>query len=323
MIQIPFEDVISVYGKTFDNEKYLTVTWNLGTFCNYDCSYCWPNTHSKKYDYKSLGVYQLALDNLVDAAVTANFKEIHISMLGGELTAYKNFVEFIKYINDIKEINFKINLTTNLSPSIKYWENLIEATKNIKLNLTASYHFEFAELNSFLEKTVFIESKKIPLSIGVVMSPSFFDKLIPIAKEIKAKHKNSIFSFQYNNRNDESSSANQEMVLYTQEMIDIVNELNVNDIKKNFVIETKKEKHPIDNGNTLLSMNFINYSGWDCNAGFNSIAVDRQFNVRRCWSGIDKPIGNLKSNFKLERKKCITSACICSADLKIKKTRII
>jgi MoaA/NifB/PqqE/SkfB family radical SAM enzyme len=320
---ISFEDVIAVYGKTYDNEKSLSVFWNLGTFCNYDCSYCWPDTHSKKYDYKSLGIYQLAIDNLVETAVKANFKEMQLSMLGGELTAYKNFPDFIKYINEIDEIKFKINLVTNLSPSIKYWENLIEVSKNIKLSLTASYHFEFEQLALFLEKINFIESKKIPFTISMVMSPLLFDALVPIAKEIKFKYKNnSIFSFQYNNDKD-NLSHKLEIKLYTQDMIDIVNGLNENDITKRFVIETIEKKYPIDNGNTLLGMNFTNYSGWDCNAGFDSITVDRQFNVRRCWSGIDKPIGNLKSNFKLERKKCITSACICSADLKIKKTRSI
>jgi hypothetical protein len=244
-------------------------------------------------------------------------------MLGGELTTYKNFLEFIKYINEIKEIKFKLNLVTNLSPSIKYWNDFIENSKNIKLRLNASYHIEFADLNSFLEKLDFIESKNIPFTIGVVMSPPLFDKLIPVAKKIKIKYKNSIFAFQYNNDNDELLSSKQEMIPYTEEMINIINELNESDVKKDFIVETKEKKYLLSNGNTLLGMNFINYFGWDCNAGFNSIVVDTKFNVRRCWSGIDSPIGNLKSNFSLERKKCITSACICTADLKIKKTRSI
>jgi hypothetical protein len=323
MTHIQFEDVISVCGiKEKDiNEKILHVNWNLGTFCNYDCSYCWPNTHSKNYDYKSLGTYQLAIDNLVEAAITSNFKKIHISMLGGELTAYKNFIEFLKYINDIEEIKFKITLTTNLSPSIKYWENLIEVTKNIELHLTASYHFEFAELSTFFEKINFIKTKNIIATISLVMSPPLFDKLVPIAKEIKSKYKNYVFSFQYDNDSVDDPSYKQDVVLYTQEMIDIVNELNINDFEKRFTVETKEKKYLFENGNSLLSMNFTNYSGWDCEAGFNNISVDTKFNVRRCWSGIDKSIGNLKNSFKLERKKCITSACICTADLKIKKTR--
>jgi MoaA/NifB/PqqE/SkfB family radical SAM enzyme len=309
---ISFEDVVSVYG-THSNQSLLNVSWNLGTFCNYNCSYCWPETHSSKYDFKSLAVYQLALDNLVATAIEFNFKKIHISMLGGELTAYKYFVEFLKYINSIDEIEFKINLVTNLSPSIKYWNEFIDHTKNIDISLTASYHSEFADLNSFLEKIKFIESKNISITPSIVMSPSFFDKLVPIAKEIKFKHNKFIFLFQYNERDIDPS--------YTSEMINIVNELNNSDLEKRFTIETKEKKHLIDNANILLGMNFVNYSGWDCEAGFNSIIIDKQLNVRRCWTGVDMPIGNLKSDFKLERKKCITSACICSADLKIKKTR--
>ena len=325
MIKIPFEEVVLVDGQYHNNLKnVLTVNWNLGTFCNYDCSYCWPEVHSKKYDFKSLGVYQLAIDNLVETAVNSGFKKIDLTILGGELTAYKNFVEFIKYIDEIKEIEFKINLVTNLSPSIKYWNNFIENIKNIKLNLTASYHIEFAELNSFLEKIYFIESKGIIPAISVVMSPLLFDKLVPIAKEIKSKYKNSVFSFQYNNQSDSNDiSYNQELLLYTQEMIDIINELNENDTQKLFTVKTKEKKYFLQNGNILVGMNFINYSGWDCDAGFNSIVVDRKLNVIRCHSGIDKPIGNLKSNFELKIKKCITSACICTADLKIKKTRNI
>ena len=324
MIKIPFEDVVLVSGQHYYNENFLTVVWNLGTFCNYDCSYCWPDTHSKKYDYKSLGVYQLAIDNLVETAVNSRFKKIHLTILGGELTAYKNFVEFIKYIDEIKEIEFKINLVTNLSPSIKYWNNFIENIKNIKLNLTASYHIEFSELNSFLEKIYFIESKGIIPAISVVMSPLLFDKLVPIAKEIKSKYKKYFFSFQYNNQSDSNDiSYKQELLLYTQEMIDIINELNENDTQKVFTVETKEKKYFLQNGNMLLGMNFINYFGWDCDAGFNSIVVDRQLNVKRCWSGIDTPIGNLKNTFYLKPKKCITSACICTSDLQIKKTRNI
>jgi len=309
---ISFEDVVSVYGP-HSNQSLLNVSWNLGTFCNYNCSYCWPETHSAKYDFKSLPVYQLALDNLVATAIEFNFKEIYISMLGGELTAYKYFIEFLKYINSIDGIKFKINLVTNLSPSIKYWNEFIEHTKNIDISLTASYHSEFADVNSFLEKIKFIESQNMSITPSIVMSPSFFDKLVPIAKEIKSNHNKFIFLFQYNERDIDPS--------YTSEMIDIVNELNNSDDVKRFTIETKEKKHLIDNANILLGMNFVNYSGWDCEAGFNSIIIDKQLNVRRCWTGVDMPIGNLKSDFKLERKKCITSACVCSADLKIKKTR--
>jgi MoaA/NifB/PqqE/SkfB family radical SAM enzyme len=310
---ISFEDVVSVYGP-HSNQSLLNVSWNLGTFCNYNCSYCWPNTHSTKYDFKSLSVYQLTLANLIDTAIEFNFEKIHINILGGELTAYKHFIEFIKYINSFDKIKIKINLVTNLSPSIKYWNEFIEHTKNIEMSITASYHIEFADLDSFLEKIEFIKSKNIVITPSVVMSPPFFDKLVPIAKAIKSKHKKFHFLFQYNEKKIDPS--------YTSEMIDIVNELNNNSrIEKLITIETKEKKHLLDNANILLGMNFVNYFGWDCEAGFNSIIIDKQLNVRRCSSGIDMPIGNLKTNFKLKKEKCISSACVCSFDLKVKKTR--
>ena len=40
--KIPFDKIVRVGTKTMLFKDTFTVSWLLGRFCNYKCSYCWP-----------------------------------------------------------------------------------------------------------------------------------------------------------------------------------------------------------------------------------------------------------------------------------------
>ena len=40
--KIPFDDIVAVGQRTLLYRDLFTVSWLLGRFCNYRCSYCWP-----------------------------------------------------------------------------------------------------------------------------------------------------------------------------------------------------------------------------------------------------------------------------------------
>ena len=44
--KIPFEDIQLVGTKTMLHQDTFTVSWLLGRFCNYKCTYCWPYARS-------------------------------------------------------------------------------------------------------------------------------------------------------------------------------------------------------------------------------------------------------------------------------------
>ena len=59
--KIPFEDLVRVSQRTMLYRDMFNVSWLLGSFCNYRCSYCWPYARSDKKDHRRT---QLCLDTI-------------------------------------------------------------------------------------------------------------------------------------------------------------------------------------------------------------------------------------------------------------------
>jgi hypothetical protein len=75
----------------------------------------------------------------------------------------------------------------------------------------------------------------------------------------------------------------------------------------------------------LVSQEFVDFRGWDCEAGQNSIAIvdgplGTVYRGRNCK---DKSLGSLSEGFTLnsENVKCITPICSCSNDIRLLKKR--
>ena len=50
--KIPFDKVISVGQMSMLYKDVFNVSWILGRFCNYRCSYCWEHGRSDKKDHR-------------------------------------------------------------------------------------------------------------------------------------------------------------------------------------------------------------------------------------------------------------------------------
>lgn len=304
------QSVQLVYSERFNDPETFYVNWKLGIFCNYSCSYCWVDSHSNRYDYKKLSQYIIMVDTLVDVALTNNFTKIQLNLLGGELTTYKQFYNFLKYIDQITDIHFTVVLQTNLSAPVKYFDKMLSLSR-INFKIIGSYHHEFSNLDQFIDKIRFIKSKDINVLATVVMSPKNFDQLVDVAKKLNDSHDNNVFTIEYND--DKVVDG------YTDLMYKDIQTLNSNNKDDHFVIVTDKQTFRYNNADIMLSEQSTNFSGWNCLAGQNSIIIDKNGVVKRCLSGIDKPLGNIRTGFKLTNDRCITSTCICAYDLNKRK----
>ena len=98
---IPFDNIVRFGQQTMLDRKLFNVSWILGRFCNYNCSYCWPYAHSKNVDHRPLQVYKNTIDEIKSQARANGFDSFHFSFSGGEPTAYKRFLSVIEhYAND-------------------------------------------------------------------------------------------------------------------------------------------------------------------------------------------------------------------------------
>ena len=109
------------------------VLWDISRRCNYDCNYCWPNSHNNKEEFPSYEAIIKVIDMIVDN--WANNNQIRWNFGGGEPTMHPQFLDIIKYL---KKRNQWVLITTNGSRSTKFWQ---EACKYIN-TINMSAHFQ-------------------------------------------------------------------------------------------------------------------------------------------------------------------------------------
>ena len=98
--KIPFQNIIKFGQRTMLERPLFSVSWILGRFCNYNCSYCWPYARSDRIDYQTFETYKNTVDQIKSQARSNGFTQFHWSFSGGEPTAFKQLPDLIRYLDD-------------------------------------------------------------------------------------------------------------------------------------------------------------------------------------------------------------------------------
>ena len=128
--------------------EYFSLTWMLGSRCNYDCMYCPAELHDSTSRPHDLDTMQQVWRNVYDKTQHKSLP-YKISFTGGEVTANKNFLPLIKWLRNNYADIAMILLTTNGSASKRYYEDLSQYVESISF----STHSEFMDEEKFF-KTV-------------------------------------------------------------------------------------------------------------------------------------------------------------------------
>jgi MoaA/NifB/PqqE/SkfB family radical SAM enzyme len=81
--KIPFADIVSVGQRTLLYRDLFTVSWLLGRFCNYKCSYCWPYARSDRKDHRPTELCLTTIDEIKRQARDNGFNSFHFSLIWG------------------------------------------------------------------------------------------------------------------------------------------------------------------------------------------------------------------------------------------------
>jgi sulfatase maturation enzyme AslB (radical SAM superfamily) len=131
----------------------ISLTWMIGSRCNYDCMYCPSELHDKTSDHPDLEKLKTAWQSFYQKTKDQQLP-YKISFTGGEVTANKSFLPLIKFL---KNNNFNIGqllITTNGSASLNYYKQLATLTDAISF----STHSEFIDEGKFFDKALTINS---------------------------------------------------------------------------------------------------------------------------------------------------------------------
>jgi sulfatase maturation enzyme AslB (radical SAM superfamily) len=162
----------------------LTVTWDVGRRCNYDCTYCPAHRHDNFSPHASLETLQDTAKFVFEyGELLTRFKtnkRLNLNFTGGEPTVNPNFLKFGEWLRDIYKEQYKnkfrlnLTITSNGAFSRKMADSIIENYGFI----TISYH---AEAHQKLKKQVvdniyYLTEKKFPLKTNVMFHAEYFEE---------------------------------------------------------------------------------------------------------------------------------------------------
>lgn len=317
--QIPFEQIVRFGQQTMLDRPLFSVSWILGRFCNYKCSYCWPYARSDQLDHQPLDVYKYTVDEIKRQARNNGFTEFHWSFSGGEPTAYKNLLDLVKHLDEKESSYQSIHMTTNLSPGSKWWNTWCKNTELLqRRSITASFHDEFAKEQEFGDKCLQLNYEQVYVTINQVMVPNKFYELY----ERMERFHNRGINVTLKPQSDPTAS----FVVdgYTEDMIHKMQTgfpqtVNGEQLYQIALYDQQGNKYLFDQAERFNAFGFNKFKGWNCNAGFQSVVI-RGNEVKRSYSCHDESLGTI-SDFKLfdKPRSCITNTCVSSADSKIPK----
>jgi len=321
--KIPFQDIIRFGQRTMLQRPLFSVSWILGRFCNYNCSYCWPYARSDRIDHQSLETYTSTIDEIKRQAKLNGFDQFHWSFSGGEPTAYKHLNDLVKHLQqDTVSPYQSIHMTTNLSPGSKWWNTWCSNTDMLqRRSITASFHAEFAKEQEFGDKCLQLMYELVHVTVNQVMVPEQFWELYDRCERLNQRGINVTLKPQ------SDPTASHVVSGYTDEMIQamqtgFVQKAQGEEIYQIALYEQDGTEHLFDQAERFNSFGFNKFQGWSCNSGYQSVII-RGNEVKRSYSCHDIVLGNLEEGFTLfnEPTQCITPSCVSSADSKIPKCK--
>jgi organic radical activating enzyme len=298
-----------------DNPRF-NISWILGRFCNYKCSYCWPYARSDSLDYQPLDVYKATVDEIKRQARLNGFTEFHWSFSGGEPTAYKELPHLIKHLDETESPYQSVHMTTNLSPGSKWWKNWCDITGSLqRRSITASFHAEFAKEQEFGDKCLQLMYEQVHVTVNQVMVPEAFYETLERCNRLRKRGINVTLKPQSND------TATAIVEGYTPEMIKIMQDDFEQQEGFQIRLTDGTSNYYIDQAERFNALGFNEFKGWKCSAGFQGLII-RGNEVKRGYSCKEEPIGTINSfNLLTEPTFCVTDRCVSSADSKMPKFR--
>lgn len=158
----------------YNSDAPISFTWDLWYSCNYRCSYCWFEMDNKWEEIAKLNK-MLAPQEWVRIwnRIGAPYGGLRIDMLGGEPLYYPRIGELLEGLSR-KNV---LVVTTNLSPELNKLRAIISDLDPERVHFNVSFHPEFTDFDSFLERLTLLKDQKFDPGVLFVTYPPLLEKL--------------------------------------------------------------------------------------------------------------------------------------------------
>jgi organic radical activating enzyme len=337
--KIPYDDLVRVGQRTMLYRDIFTVSWLLGRFCNYRCSYCWPYARSDTKDHRPTELCLKTIDEIKRQARERNFNSFHFSLSGGEPTFHPGYIEILEHLNnDVENTNYtSVHMTSNMSRNMKWFEEQYcsAVSKFHRASITASLHTEHVntpeKMQEFADKLILCQEHDVQVTINMVMVPEWFDRDFdnalffheqginvtlkpqsdPTASKVVDGYTKEMLKKLHNGMPQRAYT--EEKAGKTKKVIrpepkfyktpDPIYKDENSNIPQHFQVEFVDKNNKIwymDQAERFNAFNFNKFKGWECSSGYRGIIIrEPDGSIKRSYSCHDAPLGNIETGFKL------------------------
>jgi organic radical activating enzyme len=337
--RIPYDDIVRVGQRTMLYKDLFTVSWLLGRFCNYRCSYCWPYARSDSKDHRPTELCLKTIDEIKRQARERNFNSFHFSLSGGEPTFHPGYIDILNHLNnDADNTNYtSVHMTSNMSRSLKWFkeEYCPAVSKFHRASITASLHTEHVDtpekMQDFADKLILCQEHDVQITINMVMVPEWFERDFnnalffhnqginvtlkpqsdPTASRVVDGYTPEMLKRLHNGMPQraftEDKATKAKLVKRPEPRFyktpDPIYQEAQSKIPQHFQVEFRDKEHKIwymDQAERFNAFNFNKFKDWECSSGYRGIIIrEPDGSIKRSYSCSDVPLGNIETGFQL------------------------
>lgn len=309
------------------SSPYMSLTWQVNNFCNYQCSYCNPgNWAGSSRNNGSLDTYIKNVRNIFQQYQDRGYEHFKIFYSGGEPTYWENFIPLTEFLRD--EIpNMTIAVNTNLSRPLRWWEQ----HHHLFDDIVASFHIEFVKPDRYIENAKFLCDKVNYLCTKMLMHEERFWEVVEFGNRVRNEVPN--YNLEWTPLFDEMS-VNAGPWKYNdpakEEFLKNAEFETVQRISKPYRSnEAISLSHYSDgaveniNSNKIIAARQNFFKGWRCSVD-DSLFINPIGNISSASCGVGNNHGNIldtELTFNLAPVICSKDHCHCGTDIIIPKER--
>jgi organic radical activating enzyme len=265
------------------SDNVLEVRWDPSNTCNFSCKYCFPNANANTH--RTTENIDLLVNNFRHLFDHYNKQlkkdKFHFIIGGGEPTLWKNFGVFL---NEIKMKHaVYTSVISNGSRTLRWWQEYAPYIDNAIL----SCHVAQADLDHHIAvaDTLYKQGKKV--TVLVLMDPGCWEDCVAAIDYMK-QHSKYPWFIETKTIVDTALMK----ITYTQKQQDFLKteikrmpnivwfikniKLLINGAVKRYksvaVLNTGKKLFA--KSSTYINMGFMNFKGWDCSIGLESVYIE-------------------------------------------------
>jgi MoaA/NifB/PqqE/SkfB family radical SAM enzyme len=309
----------SLKHSNISHNSIYTLSWNLGSQCNYKCSYCPDLLHNGEVKFPDKVLIISTVKHIIKNIPKG--KSLYIEFTGGEVTLHPDLIEICR---SLKVLGVSVGIISNGSKSINYWERLIPFIEHICL----SYHEEFCREEHF-EKVVQLISNTTTVHVNIMANNGLVARSIEYLQKLYASVPEASYELQPIILHDIESTRN--LIQYDKEELELFSNFIPPLVSSKVDMFSTKGTMKLTNSQgeslelsaaQIVSSGKNSFTGFSCSAGIESLVIDYRGYIYRAKCNIGGPIGHITSRpieIPAENIICDKLRCTCNFDITITK----